>query len=116
VQFMVRRGQMTPEEADKLIREAESAHNKRPAAERKRATASEIATKERAIQRAKAAAAREREMMQHHQRVVHAAKKASAPKKAPAKKSPAKKPASKKAAPKRAARPAKASAKRGKKR
>src|SRR3954470_2833418 len=44
VQFMVRRGQMTPEEADKLLREAEAAHFKRPASERKKATASEIAT------------------------------------------------------------------------
>jgi len=31
VQYMVRRGQMTPEEGDKLIREAEAAHAKRPA-------------------------------------------------------------------------------------
>jgi Putative porin len=30
VQYMVRRGQMTQEEADKLIREAEAAHGKRP--------------------------------------------------------------------------------------
>jgi len=29
VQYMVKRGQMTPEEADKLIREAEEAHGKR---------------------------------------------------------------------------------------
>src|SRR5438105_4136029 len=62
VTFMVRRGQMTPEEADKLMREAESAHAKRPAKERHRATATQIQTKERAIQRAKAAAAREKEM------------------------------------------------------
>src|SRR6185437_4252186 len=33
-QYMVRRGQMTPEEADKLIREAEAAHDKRPASEK----------------------------------------------------------------------------------
>ncbi len=32
VQYMVRRGQMTQEEADKLIREAEDAHGKRPGA------------------------------------------------------------------------------------
>ena len=32
VQYMVRRGQMTQEEADKLIREAEEAHAKRPKA------------------------------------------------------------------------------------
>src|SRR5919106_1094666 len=34
VQFMVKRGQMTTEEGDKLLREAEVAHNKRPASER----------------------------------------------------------------------------------
>ena len=39
VQFMVRRGQMTPEEADKLIREAEAAHDKRPASEKAKPTA-----------------------------------------------------------------------------
>jgi polyhydroxyalkanoate synthesis regulator phasin len=113
VQFMVRRGQMTPEEADKLMREAEIAHNKRPASERKRATASEIAAKERAIKRAKAAAAREREMMQHHHHVVHAAAKKSAA----ARKSAAK--AHKKPAAKHASRPAKSSkssSKRGKRR
>src|SRR6476660_1959813 len=32
VQYMVRRGQMTQEEADKLIREVEEAHGKRPGA------------------------------------------------------------------------------------
>src|SRR5256885_3917335 len=62
VQFMVRRGQMTPEEADKLLRDAELAHSKRPAAERKRPTASQVTTKERAAARAKATAARERAM------------------------------------------------------
>ena len=62
VQFMVRRGQMTPEEGDKLLRDAEIAHGKRPARERKRATATEVLNKERAIQRAKAAALREKEM------------------------------------------------------
>ena len=59
VQYMVRRGQMTPEEGDKLLREAEAAHSKRPASERKRPTASEVQTKERALKREKAAAARE---------------------------------------------------------
>lgn len=59
VQFMVRRGQMTAEEGDKLLREAETSHAKRPAAERKKPTASQIQAKERAVQRAKAAADRE---------------------------------------------------------
>jgi polyhydroxyalkanoate synthesis regulator phasin len=43
VQYMVRRGSMTQDEADKLIREAEAAHLKRPKAERDKATASKIA-------------------------------------------------------------------------
>jgi len=87
VQFMVRRGQMTMEEGDKLLREAESAHSKRPARERHRATASEIHAKERAIQRAKQAAAREREMQKMMQ--AHAAMKAKPAKKArPAKSKP----------------------------
>src|SRR5207302_8442592 len=34
VQYMLRRGQMTQDEADKLIREAEASHMKRPASER----------------------------------------------------------------------------------
>jgi len=43
VQYMVKRGSMTQEEGDKLIREAEAAHLKRPKAERDKATASKIA-------------------------------------------------------------------------
>jgi len=84
VQFMVRRGQMTQDEGDKLLREAESSHSKRPAAERKKPTASEIATKARQAQRAKQAADRERMMAQHMARVAtpHAA---SAKKSAPTK-------------------------------
>src|SRR5688572_11617821 len=82
VQFMVRRGQMTPEEADKLLREAESAHSKRPASERKRPTASEIQTKARAAQRAQAAAERERAMMRQvvHVPAIHVVSKKAAPK------------------------------------
>ena len=79
VQYMVRRGQMTPEEGDKLLREAEAAHSKRPAVERKRPTATEVQTKERAIARAKAAAAREQAMIAHQAARVPAAK--AAPKK-----------------------------------
>lgn len=101
VQFMVRRGQMTPEEGDKLLREAESSHSKRPAAERKKPTASQIQAKERVAQRAKAAAAREIAHEQARQAVLKqaAASRAAAAKKAAAKK-PAKpaKPAAKKAA------------------
>mgnify|MGYP003694579659 CR=1 FL=1 len=43
VQYMVKRGQMTPEEADKLIRDVEAAHDKRPASEKGRPTATKIA-------------------------------------------------------------------------
>jgi polyhydroxyalkanoate synthesis regulator phasin len=100
VQYMVRRGQMTPEEGDKLLREAEVAHSKRPASERKRPTASEIQAKARAEQRARAIEARERALNQHIMHAtakrmenVKAAKKAAAKKSKPAK---AKKPAKKK--------------------
>ena len=56
VQYMVKRGQMTPEEADKLIREAEAAHDKRPASEKGRPTATKIAAEKAAIAKAEAAA------------------------------------------------------------
>ena len=52
VQYMVRRGQMTQEEADKLIREAEDAHGKKPASEKVRPTASKIAADKAAIDKA----------------------------------------------------------------
>lgn len=93
VQFMVRRGQMTPEEGDKLIREAEASHSRRPAAERKKPTASQIQAKERAVQRAKAAEARETA----HQLARLAVTRQAAAKAAA--KASAKKPAAKKAAP-----------------
>lgn len=65
ISYMVRRNQMMPEEGDKLLREAELAHNKRPQSERKKATATEIQTKTRALLRAKAAAKRESDMQKH---------------------------------------------------
>src|SRR5471030_2349671 len=52
VQYMVRRWQMTQEEADKLIREAEDAHSKKPASERSRPTHSTIAAEKAAIDKA----------------------------------------------------------------
>ncbi len=52
VQYMVRRGQMTQEEADKLIREAEEAHGKKPASEKGRPTASKIAADKAAVDKA----------------------------------------------------------------
>lgn len=56
VQYMVKRGQMTPEEAEKLIREAEAAHEKRSASEKDRPTATKIAAEKAAIAKAEAAA------------------------------------------------------------
>ena len=56
VQYMVRRGQMTPEEGDKLIREAEAAHDKRPASEKAKPTATKIAAEKAAAAKAEAAA------------------------------------------------------------
>jgi len=55
-QYMVRRGQMTPEEADKLIREAEAAHDKRSPADKSRPTATKIAADKAAVAKAEAAA------------------------------------------------------------
>jgi polyhydroxyalkanoate synthesis regulator phasin len=95
VTFMVRRGQMTQEEGDKLLREAEASHGKRPARERKKPTASEIAAKERAILRAKQAAERERMMLAHHQAVRAPAAHAASAKKAPKKTVAAKRPKAK---------------------
>lgn len=56
VQYMVRRGQMTPEEAEKLMREAEAAHERRPASEKGRPTATKIAAERAAAAKAEAAA------------------------------------------------------------
>src|SRR6185437_12410829 len=56
VQYMVRRGQMTPEEADKLIKEAEAAHEKRAPTEKQRPTASKIAADRAAAAKLEAAA------------------------------------------------------------
>ena len=94
VQYMVRRGQMTPEEGDKLLREAEAAHSKRPVSERKRPTATEVQTKERALKREKAAAAREEAMLSQQAARMPAkaaAAKAAAVKPAPKAAKPAKK-------------------------
>ena len=98
IQYMVRRGQMTPEEGDKLLRDAEVAHRRRPVSERRRATATEVQTKQRAVQRAKAAAKRERDMQKHIAMVTRAHRTASKP--------------ARKSAPKKRAKPAKKSGKR----
>ena len=52
VQYMVRRGQMTQEEGDKLIRDAEDAHGKKPASEKGRPTATKIAADKAAVDKA----------------------------------------------------------------
>ncbi len=57
--YMVRRGQMTQDEADKLLREAEAAHSKRPASERGKPTATKIAAEKAALAKAQAARAAE---------------------------------------------------------
>ncbi len=57
--YMVRRGQMTQDEADKLLRAAEAAHAKRPASERARPTATMIAAERAALVKAQAARAAE---------------------------------------------------------
>jgi polyhydroxyalkanoate synthesis regulator phasin len=56
VQYMVRRGQMTPEEGERLIREAEAAHEKRSPGDRGKATASKLASERAAAAKAEAAA------------------------------------------------------------
>lgn len=56
VQFMVRRGQMTAEEGDKLLRDAEEAHARRPDSEKARPTATKVAAERAAAARAESAA------------------------------------------------------------
>lgn len=51
VQYMVRRGQMTADEAEKLIREAEAVHAKRPKAERERIAAQRAAAEKAAAEK-----------------------------------------------------------------
>jgi polyhydroxyalkanoate synthesis regulator phasin len=59
VQYMVRRGQMTQEEADKLTREAEAAHARKPKAERERLAASRAAMEKAAADKRAARSAAE---------------------------------------------------------
>jgi len=56
VQYMVKRGQMTPEEGDKLMRDVEAAHDKRSPAEKARPTATKIANEKAAVAKAEAQA------------------------------------------------------------
>src|SRR5487761_2605581 len=57
--YMVRRGQMTQDEADKLLREADAAHSKRPASERTKPTATMVTAERTALLKAQAARAAE---------------------------------------------------------
>ena len=110
--YMVRRGQMTQDEADKLLREAEAAHSKRPASERGKPTATKIAAEKAALAKAQAARAAEIAAAAfaklHPPRPPKPPSKVFMPKpvkgaKAPTKKPAAKKAGAKKAAPKKAA-------------
>jgi polyhydroxyalkanoate synthesis regulator phasin len=101
VQYMVRRGQMTQDEADRLIREAEEAQGRRPAAERSRPTATKVAS-DRAAARAERLEAAAREASD-----VRGARAAQATAShAPQRSSVAKRPAAASASSKSAAKPA----------
>jgi len=99
VQYMVRRGQMTQEEADKLIREVEAAlPKKRPAA------ASHAPAKSGVPHKATHAAAKPHHAIPAKKPLPKkASPKKAAPRKAPAKKAPSKRPAARKPAPKKSA-------------
>jgi polyhydroxyalkanoate synthesis regulator phasin len=106
VQYMVKRGQMTQEEADKLIRQAEEAHGKRPQTERERPTATKVAADKATQAKAEAAARAEAAALHFRNnapplpvRPVPEVKAAPA-KPAAAEKPPAEKAAAKKSAPK----------------
>ena len=94
VQYMVRRGQMTQEEADKLIRDVEEHHGKRKASGAARASAPAKSAAHKPA--AKKAPAHKAKPAAKKPAAKKAAKKAP-PKKPAAKKAAAKKPAAKKA-------------------
>lgn len=106
--YMIRRGQMTQAEADKLLREAEAAHARRPASERNKPTASKIAAEKAALAKAQAARAAEIAAAAfaklHPPRPAKPPSKVFMPKPVKGAKAPAK-PAVKKAAKKKAAKP-----------
>ena len=123
VQYMVRRGQMTPEEGDRLIREAEAAHDKRSPGEKARATASKVAAERAAAAKAEAAARAAAQMAAYARPVAKpapppppsAAKPAAPMKAAATKTAPPKTPApakAKAAKPVKAAKPSKPAKKR----
>ncbi|MFN2603794.1 MAG: hypothetical protein ABR582_13710 [Gemmatimonadaceae bacterium] len=97
VQYMVRRGQMTQEEADKLIREVEAALPK------KKPVAASHASAKSASQKPSHASAHPSPTPAKKPQAKKPAPKKAAPKKAAPKKAPAKKPVAKKPAPKKSA-------------
>jgi hypothetical protein len=118
VQYMVRRGQMTQEEADKLIREVEAALPKKKPAAASHASAKSAAPHKPAHKPAHtpthtAARPHPTPTAKKPEAKMPAPKKAAprkpAPKKAPAKKAAAKKPAPKKSAPAKSKKSAKKS-------
>jgi hypothetical protein len=106
VQYMVRRGQMTQEEADKLIREVEAALPKKKPAAASHGPAKSAAPHKPSHAPTHAAAKSHTPAKKPEAKKAapkKAAPKKAAPKKAAAKKPPAKKPAAKKPAPKKSA-------------
>jgi outer membrane biosynthesis protein TonB len=108
VQYMVRRGQMTQEEADKLIREVEAAMPKRKPVAAAHSPSKPAAHKQpHAPPPAKASSPATKKPVAKKPAPKKAAPKKAAPKKAapkkPAPKKPVKKPAAKKPAPKKSA-------------
>ena len=109
VQYMVRRGQMTADEADKLVKEAEAAHLKRPKAERDRLAASRVAAEKAAAEKKAARLAAETALPANKplSKTVKTAPLRPLPAPVPAAPEPAK-PVAKAAAPAKAASAAKA--------
>jgi hypothetical protein len=106
VQYMVRRGQMTQEEADKLIREVEAALPKKKPAAASHAPAKSAAPHKPSHAPAHTpahTAAKPHSTPAKKPEAKKPAPKKAAPKKAAPKKAPAKKPAAKKPAPKKSA-------------
>jgi hypothetical protein len=102
VQYMVRRGQMTQEEADKLIREVEAAMPKKKPAAASHAPAKSAVAHKPSHAPAHAAAKPHSTPAAKKPAAKKPAPKKAAPKKAPPKKAPAKKAPAKKAAKKHA--------------
>jgi polyhydroxyalkanoate synthesis regulator phasin len=106
VQYMVRRGQMTQDEADRLIREAEEAQGRRPAAERSRPTATKVASDRAAAAKAERLEAAAREASDVRSTRAAQATASHAPQRSSVAKRPAAASASSKSAAKPAARKA----------